>query len=419
MSAPLRVVHVIGPGVGPLRWPLLQALRAAPRADLDPCVLCCGRYEGPRARLGDLLRLPGLPLASRLGLRSLAERLGPLRHAVLHVWSPAGLEPAIRLRDRARRLGDGPAGIIVDVDAWRTAPYLARQACEHGGLVFVVHSRSEQGTLLRAGVPARLCTRIPDPVFPQDVTVARREDVRRRLRLEAKDEVVLVLPPVTRQAGALYAAWSTLLVQKVRPRVRFVLPDWGREARRVVRLVESCGMRDVLRHAGQRFDLSDLLAAADVAIHTPLRSGPVGGVVRAAAAGVPLVGSDVAALREVLPAAATAHLVPPRHPREAARELLGILDEPDAARREAVTMRATMRRGRSIEAALKQYVDLYRRVRDGKAAMNPNLRGARAARRARTPGGRRTDIIPTNQLSAESCQSPGSVPQTSARRSRT
>ena len=193
-----------------------------------------------------------------------------------------------------------------------------------------------------------------------------RATVRARLALAESDEVVLVLPPITRHTGALLAAWASFLLEKVRPTVRIVVPGDGREAQRIHRFGQA-GRHDwMLRLAPPSLSLSTLLAAADLAAYLPTTDAPVSGAACAALCGCPLVATAMPSVCEFLPDDA-AWWCQPGDPEDTARQMLGLLEQPKAARQ----------RSRRAQAAATAYFDggktdeLYRQIYANLATRRP------------------------------------------------
>jgi glycosyltransferase involved in cell wall biosynthesis len=112
------------------------------------------------------------------------------------------------------------------------------------------------------------------------------------------------------------------------------------------------------RALGYRADLWSLLKMADVLIAPSLYEGRPNVVLEAAAAGCPLVLSDIAPHRECLPAAAALWFAP-HSAVEAARALGRALDDRPAARARAERARRAVD-GSSLSSMARAYERLYR-----------------------------------------------------------
>ena len=149
------------------------------------------------------------------------------------------------------------------------------------------------------------------------------------------DAVIAVLPPALRETGASVAAWAGMLLGVAHAQVRIVVPGEGREVRRVARLAESCGMTPKFRLPGWNLTLAELVVAADLVAYLPAGDAPMQAVLWALAAGRPIVASTTPAVTELLVHSRNAWLCRPNSPREAARRMLQVLENPARAREQA------------------------------------------------------------------------------------
>ena len=108
----------------------------------------------------------------------------------------------------------------------------------------------------------------------------------------------------------------------------------GREGARTAALRRTIADRELegsVRMLGVRQDVPDLLCASDVFVFPSLYEGLGGAVLEAMALRVPIVATDVPALREVLEGDRCASLVPIADPSALARGVCAVLDDPNAA----------------------------------------------------------------------------------------
>ena len=90
-------------------------------------------------------------------------------------------------------------------------------------------------------------------------------------------------------------------------------------------------VRERIRLLGQRDDIPDLLAAADLFVFPSSEEGFGGTMVEAMALRLPVVASDIPPLREVTQEGRCAILVPPGDPQGLAQAILHVLFEPELA----------------------------------------------------------------------------------------
>lgn len=87
------------------------------------------------------------------------------------------------------------------------------------------------------------------------------------------------------------------------------------------------GLGDAVRLLGHRDDIPELLAAADLFVFPSLFEGGAGAVIEAMALGLPIVASDIPALREVLVPGENSLLVPPEEPEALAGAIQLLIDD--------------------------------------------------------------------------------------------
>jgi len=342
----------------PERLDLLCAVLARSRWANRACVIALGPPPRTLTRRLAVKRVVAsywpAPLAAAALVRAVQIDAG----FALHAWSPG----AVRVCDLALRwglrFGFRPAVVVVDVSAPRDAPGAAAAGRAAGNSLvrrFVCASEAVRRGLEAAGVPREGCVVIPALPDAEDALGPGRPAVRQRMGLGPRDVAVLLLPPVRPETGAFYAAWATLVVSKVRADVRLIVPGAGREVRRIEALLRSCGMSGVARFVGDQEESAALLAAADLALYLPAGDAPLGGVLRAMAAGVPIVASRGSAVMELLAEGRNAWLCAPGSPKAAAARMLQALEDADEARRRAEAGRIDARQRFSRTRMLEEF----------------------------------------------------------------
>lgn len=181
---------------------------------------------------------------------------------------------------------------------------------------------------------------IRDSVDFGELAKVQRPEIRARLRVGPQDTLIAALPPVSRPAGTFTVAWAALLLEKVRPDVRLVVPEDGPERERIAWLVRSSRHEHVVRFAGPDLTLAELVSAADLVALLPTRSVPLTGLAWAMAAGCPVVASAIPAIAKHLADGQTAWLCRPDNPKDAAAQMLQAIENPPEAQRRAHRARA-------------------------------------------------------------------------------
>ncbi|MFH1497217.1 MAG: glycosyltransferase [Verrucomicrobiota bacterium] len=234
-----------------------------------------------------------------------------------------------------------------------------RQLSSNAMMHFVCPTETARRRLRAIGVASGACALIRDSVDFTGIETANRADLRRQLGISSEQTAVLILPPVRRETGSLVTAWGAMLLEHARPGVRLLVPDVGREAARVARLVDSCRLRGMLRRVEWRFSLPELLAAADLAVYLPTGGAPLWGVAHAMAAGRPIVASDVRVTRELLTPDRTAWLCRADNPQDACRQMLRALEDREQSARQAQAARAHANAAFDRRRMIEQYCRVY------------------------------------------------------------
>ncbi len=377
----VRVVHLLERDLAPPRRARFEALTGvSPDSDsvgARPAIHVLKLSPPGRTRL--LGWLTAAPLRRRL-LPEFSPRAALGAAAVFHAWSPALLPAVLPLIERAPPGWQGR--LIVEVGAEDDPDVVARwlRGCAAGErLTFVCPTECVSRGLLERGVPPERCALIRPAVDYAALRAARRPAARESLGLAESDEAIVALPP-ERAGGAFLTTWAAMLVHKIRPGVRVLLRGAASQTEKTRYLARCCGYDFMVRIAPAQSPLALLLAAADVAAFLPEAHTrvDVDGVMWAMAAGVPLVASATPDVAEYLAHGHNASLCKPGQPRDAARRLLGVLEDRAGARNRAATAHQQAFRAFSRQTLIEEYHRLYANLA---AARTPQSGIRDAARR--------------------------------------
>jgi glycosyltransferase involved in cell wall biosynthesis len=381
-DARMKVLFVInGLGTGGAERSLAELLPWLGANEIDPVVTCLfardeGVEEAVRSSGVEVQVLTGKALPGRVV--SLRRLIRSHRPAIVHTSifqsdlvgrvAAAGSDAAlvtslvntpydaVRLRDpNVRRLSLRAARWV---DGWT-----ARNMTTH------FHAVSE--SVKRAAVddlriPPDRITVVPRGRDPDRLGVpsaARRLATRRALGWASDDEVIVTVGRHEFQKGHRYLLEAAARLLPTRPRLRVIVAGRrGNASADVEALRRSLHLGDQVRLLGHRDDVPNLLAAADLFVFPSLYEGFGGALIEAMALGLPIVASDVPAIREVVEEGRNAVLVPRGDPHALAGAIGALLDR--AEQREAFG-RASRRRFEerfTLESVVPQMVELYRSV---------------------------------------------------------
>jgi len=355
----VRALFVInGLGTGGAERSLAEMLPGFVERGVEPTVACLARRaEGVQSELVEggfdirflspappVSRAAGIPRWTR-ELRRLIDRTGPDIVHTTHFESDVSGRLAARgrvpvvsslvntLDDPVRRddpsVGKLSLGLVRQADAFTARRYTAHfhaisEAVKRDAVRGMRIAAARVTVVPRGRSRDRLG--LPGP--------ARRRAVRERVGLRPDDEVVLNVGRQEYQKGQRYLIEAFALVARERPRATLVIA--GREGLGTGELRGALAslpdeVAERVRFLGHRADVPDLLAAADVFAFPSLYEGLGGAVLEAMALGIPVVASDLPALREVVEPGESALLVPPADPAGLAQAIRALLDDPGRA----------------------------------------------------------------------------------------
>jgi glycosyltransferase involved in cell wall biosynthesis len=133
---------------------------------------------------------------------------------------------------------------------------------------------------------------------------------------------------------------------------------------------------DRIRMLGQRDDVPEVLAAADVFVCTSRYEGLPGAVIEAMALGLPIVASAIAPIHEVVDPGLNAELFPPGDAQALAAALAKLLDDPARLGRMGDRSRKIFEDRFTLRRSLDRMVGLYEDVA-GRGRRRRGLRGLR------------------------------------------
>jgi glycosyltransferase involved in cell wall biosynthesis len=144
--------------------------------------------------------------------------------------------------------------------------------------------------------------------------------------------------------------------------VLLVVGRKGRASEELEQLQTTLGISDRVRFLGHREDVPDLLAAADVFVFPSLWEGLGGALIEAMALGLPIVASNLDAIREVVDVKRNALLVRPGFPQELAEAILELMDDPRVRQAFGARSREIFENRFTVDRSARSMIELYKRV---------------------------------------------------------
>jgi glycosyltransferase involved in cell wall biosynthesis len=154
-------------------------------------------------------------------------------------------------------------------------------------------------------------------------------------------------------------------VQQI-PDLTVLLVGEGREVAALKRQAEELGINSRLHFLGTRRDLSRIFAALDLFVHPSLWEGLPLTLLMAMGAGLPVVGTRVSGVTEVIEDGQNGCLVPPGDSQALAQAVLNLYHHPELRRRLGDAARKTVAERHSQEAMLRRLEQIYLQILAGK-----------------------------------------------------
>ncbi|MGE0142089.1 MAG: glycosyltransferase [Planctomycetota bacterium] len=200
----------------------------------------------------------------------------------------------------------------------------------------IANCRAVERRLLSAGMPRDRVSLIHEGIDPaplEGIAVCR-EEARVRLGIPRSATVVSCAATLRPRKGQRVLIEAIGALRSQHPQVMLVLAGDGPDANELRDLSRARGLGEVVRLAGEIHPIADLYAATDVFAMSSWHEGLSNACLEAAAAGLPLVVTDVGGLPEIVDHGRTGFVVPPGDHRALA-DRLGTLLADEALRRSA------------------------------------------------------------------------------------
>jgi glycosyltransferase involved in cell wall biosynthesis len=151
-------------------------------------------------------------------------------------------------------------------------------------------------------------------------------------------------------------------VVKAMHEARFVIVGEGPERLALRREIVSRGLEGVVTLSGFRDDIADVLSAFDVSVlSSSVEALPVA-FLESMATGLPLVGTHVGALVELIQPERNGLLVPPHEPQMLGEALLRVLGDLETARRWGVESRRQVAERFGLDRTVRAYEQLFTKL---------------------------------------------------------
>ncbi|KQV59006.1 TIGR03088 family PEP-CTERM/XrtA system glycosyltransferase [Duganella sp. Root336D2] len=149
------------------------------------------------------------------------------------------------------------------------------------------------------------------------------------------------------------------LLPQQRERLRLAVVGDGPLLQKLRDKAAAAGIADAVWLPGARNDVPDILRSFDVFVMSSIAEGTPGSALEAMASGLPVVGTRVGGIPEVIENGVTGQLVPPSNAPAMAAALKHYVEAPALARRHGQAGRERVLRKYSMQAMVAGYQDMY------------------------------------------------------------
>ena len=277
------------------------------------------------------------------------------RPDIVHCHSRRGAD---FLGSRAARWANIPAVLSRRVDS-RENRYIAKLRYS-GFRKIIAISENVAATLRESSVdPGRIVT-IRSAVDTE--SVANQADGKTRLQefgLGTDPVVAVIAAQFIERKGHRYMLQAMPAICRAHPDFRLLLFGKGPLETELREQAAQLGVGDHVQFAGFRDDIDQLLGAADMLIHPALKEGLGVTMLKAAAAGLPVVAFDVAGAREAVVPNQTGLLVKPADAGGLLQAVTNLIENPSMRREFGLAGQARMRRSFSVGEMADKHIALY------------------------------------------------------------
>ncbi|NPV52532.1 MAG: glycosyltransferase [Firmicutes bacterium] len=366
----IKVLHTItNLGVGGTETVVCDILRRLDREKFEPMLCVLGR-ERPDG-MAEVLRQDGIPVyhldtLTPYAIWKLARLYRRLRPDIVHTH--------LYRADQYGRIAARLAGIepcittLHNVDperaGWRWSNIIDRVSLRWCHGLIAVSLPVKEHCIKNSNIP-------PERIWinPNGVDCSRFSEIRKGTTeyiIEFRKELGIphgcpilgLVANFTVQKGHPYLIRAVGHLRKDFPNLRLLLIGHGSEEENLRNLVNNLGLKEQVIFLGKRRDIPEILAAIDIFVFPSLWEGLPVALLEAAAAGVPIVATDIPMNRQVL-SSQHAWLVRPQHVNALALAIAEAVRNPVESRNKAIAAQEHVRINFSIDQSVSRLESYY------------------------------------------------------------
>lgn len=192
-----------------------------------------------------------------------------------------------------------------------------------------------------------------------------RARLRQKFAVPENDYVIASIGQLIPRKGHRYLLEAMAGLRHTLPQLRLIIFGEGALESELQEQARRLELLDKVQFAGFHDDLDDYLGAFDLVVHPALREGLGVAMLKAAAAGVPVVAFDVAGAREAVVDGVTGVLVTPKDSKSLSQTIARLLGENALRRTLGAAARQRMREEFSLESMVARHARLYDAILHG------------------------------------------------------
>ncbi|MBS3762565.1 MAG: glycosyltransferase family 4 protein, partial [Planctomycetes bacterium] len=226
--------------------------------------------------------------------------------------------------------------------------------------VLTTLSEAERRESIELGLSTKANTRVVHNGVPKDFAAGcERQEVRREFGVSDSAPVVISVGRLSPVKGHKYFVEAASRVLKKVPEAHFWLVGDGPERDTILRQARQLQLGENFVLTGRRDDVPALLSAADISVVPSLYEGFGLVAVEAMAAGLPVVGSRVGGLAEVISDGKTGLLVEPKSSAHLAQAIIKLLSSKELRKQFGQAGRQRHLRCFTLERMIQKFETVY------------------------------------------------------------
>jgi glycosyltransferase involved in cell wall biosynthesis len=213
---------------------------------------------------------------------------------------------------------------------------------------------------LAEGIHARRIVTIPNGIKLPDLKTDHTAELRKDLGIRSRDIFLLSVGRLTHQKAhsVLIQAMSTIIAQH--PETILCIAGDGPLRQQLSDEIGASGLDDHVKLLGERDDIAQLMAAADIFILPSRSEGLPIAILEAMGAGRAVIATRTGGIDDVLEDGSNGLLVPADDPVELARAISRFIDDPAARSKMGEAARQSVIERHTLDRMCDQYLNLMK-----------------------------------------------------------